>query len=333
VTTRLTKLTATPAATRGEYVRLAIGAQALVASGAGGEGVALGRTTSGRILLVRGVPNADFSVSLYAHGPVPLVPVTVLGQPSYVYPAADLAGSRSAMSRVPFADGPGRVAHPCNRWELRAAGLTDSQLAAYAQAIESSSATETPTTTTTPSMAALEVSLAQFAAQHGAQVNRSLVQITASGIFAAVSFNVRSQSTHPHVDIVRYAPTEKLPVGKASWNVVTDITLDIGGIVEPGTTAISAVHLTGTVLPDFAVTVNYNAGNATALIAHTSDHWHALSFRVGKAALVDEVINATIGANTITEAIDNCVPDCAHGSTIHHTYRYNPSTDAMTATA
>jgi len=66
---------------------------------------------------------------------VPLVPVTVLGQPSYVYPSADLPASASGMSRVPFADGPDRVGHACNRWELTATGLTDPQLASYAHAI------------------------------------------------------------------------------------------------------------------------------------------------------------------------------------------------------
>ena len=98
-------------------------------------GVAPSRTAGGRIFLVRGVSNNDFSVSLYAHGPIPLVPVTVLGRPGFVYPSADLPASASGMSRVPFADGPDRVGHPCNRWELEATGLADAQLASYAHAI------------------------------------------------------------------------------------------------------------------------------------------------------------------------------------------------------
>ena len=73
---------ATDEAIRGTYRRLGLRGQEVVAVG----------TKGGRVLLVRGVPDNDFTVSMYAHGPARLVPVSLLGQQTYLYPSADLPG-------------------------------------------------------------------------------------------------------------------------------------------------------------------------------------------------------------------------------------------------
>jgi hypothetical protein len=83
--------------------------------------------------LFSGVDNQDFAVSVYTHGSVPLQPVTVLGSPTNLYPAAVTGESGP---RIPFATDSDRVDNPCNRWELRAIGLTDQQLIAYAGEIQ-----------------------------------------------------------------------------------------------------------------------------------------------------------------------------------------------------
>jgi hypothetical protein len=122
-------------------------------------------TMNSQIVLARGVSDTDFAVSIYAHGALPLQPITVLGQTAYLYPGVDLmGGDRNLVGRVPFAAGPNRASNACSRWELRAsgAGLTTSSLAAYTSAIRSvggsstatNAGTSSSTTTTFPPNAA-----------------------------------------------------------------------------------------------------------------------------------------------------------------------------------
>jgi hypothetical protein len=120
----------TTAAKQGTYRTLKVGNSVVVAAGA----------MHSDIVLVRGVSNNDFAVSVYSHGPTPLQQLTVLGQAAYLYPGTDLPG-QGLVGRVPFAAGPNRVADACSRWELRASGsggLDTSQLAAYARGMKSS---------------------------------------------------------------------------------------------------------------------------------------------------------------------------------------------------
>lgn len=193
----------------------------------------------------------------------------------------------------------------------------------------SAPSSNTPSTGAT-STATLDESLATFAARHGDQVNRSSVVQTADGTFAAVSYQVESQGVHPHVEIVRH---ESEPGPSGAWVVVADLQLPVGGTVVPGTTSITVAHVTGSVPPDFAATTSYNAGLATSLVSDTSGRWHALGFRVGGAAPVDQVLNATIDGSTVTDEHDDCVPDCAHGTVSHRTFRYDASSDTMVAPA
>ena len=119
-------VSATPAATEGDYRRLAVGGHVVVAVGPDGA----------RIELLRGAPNDDFAVSLYSHGPAPLETVTVLGAPATLYPAATVASVAGAYEgRIPFATSADRVDDPCSRWELRADEVPDARLAAYAGAM------------------------------------------------------------------------------------------------------------------------------------------------------------------------------------------------------
>jgi len=114
---------ATTAVTSDSYRDILPGNGVVVARGAGGKTVELRR----------GVDNQDFAVSVYAHGSVPLQPVTVLGSSSDLYPAAVTGASGP---RIPFATGADRVDNPCSRWELLATGLTDQQLINYASEVQ-----------------------------------------------------------------------------------------------------------------------------------------------------------------------------------------------------
>jgi hypothetical protein len=116
----------TTAATSGSYRHLGRGQQTVVAVGPDGA----------RIELMRGVPNNDFSVSLFSHGPEPLEPITVLDTSALLYPANTVAAVTGAhQGRVPFATATDRVTDACARWELRADEVPDGRLAAYAEAI------------------------------------------------------------------------------------------------------------------------------------------------------------------------------------------------------
>lgn len=120
----------TTAAKNGAYRTLGVAKSVVVAAGA----------MHSDIVLVRGVSNNDFAVSVYSHGPAPLQQLSVLGQVAYLYPGTDLP-DQGLVGRVPFAAGPNRVADACSRWELRASGsggLDTSQLAAYARGMRSS---------------------------------------------------------------------------------------------------------------------------------------------------------------------------------------------------
>lgn len=86
------------------------------------------------VVLHRGVSDDDFAVSAFAHGPAPLVRLTVLGQAALLYPATDTG---AASSRIPFVSGPDRVRRACSRWEL-SGGVSDAQLATFAEAIQPS---------------------------------------------------------------------------------------------------------------------------------------------------------------------------------------------------
>jgi len=133
----LAPLSPTPAARSAAYRTLGVGGQVVVATGA----------TRRRIFITRGVSTTDFAVSLYAHGPVPLEPVTILGKEGYLYPSEDLVpSSRHLLTRIPFRSDPNSFSDACSRWELRANGITDSQFAAYAQAIQMLPVTTTPST-------------------------------------------------------------------------------------------------------------------------------------------------------------------------------------------
>lgn len=116
----------TTAASDGSYRDLGAGQETVV--GVGPDGA--------RIELLRGVPNNDYAVSVFSHGPVPLETITVLGRPATLYPAEAVANVVGAhQGRVPFATGDHRLTDACSRWELRAEEVPDGRLAAYAEAL------------------------------------------------------------------------------------------------------------------------------------------------------------------------------------------------------
>jgi hypothetical protein len=117
-----TGVTPTDAAKNGSYRNLAPGTSIEVA-----------KTPKGSITLVRGVPNEDFAVSVYSHGPAALVPLGVLGNSANLYPA-EVTGA--AGPRIPFATSNDRVNNACDRWELQATNVVIPTLVAYGQEIE-----------------------------------------------------------------------------------------------------------------------------------------------------------------------------------------------------
>lgn len=85
------------------------------------------------IELKRGVSASELAVSKFAHGPVHLQPVIVLGQSSYLYPSS----VDGRPSRIPFRFPlSGSAEDPsCSRYELASDGASDAALSAFATSL------------------------------------------------------------------------------------------------------------------------------------------------------------------------------------------------------
>jgi hypothetical protein len=183
-----------------------------------------------------------------------------------------------------------------------------------------------PTATTTARVdpaAALDV----LVKSHGASHASSGVIQTSIGVLAAVSYNVGTANagTTPHVTILSF--------DGSTWVKVTDIALDLGGLVLPpasNATPITVVHFTGSAAPDFAVVVNYNDGPAAAIVSLASGAWRPLIFTGGPHG-GDEIINPTFTATAVAERANTCTPSCAAGNYVTTVYRYSQQTGTMVA--
>jgi hypothetical protein len=163
----------------------------------------------------------------------------------------------------------------------------------------------------------------QLARGYGREYATSGVIQTTTGNVAAVSYNICCNN--PHVTILSF--------DGSAWIKVTDITLDIGGaVLAPSTraTPITAVHLSGSPTPDFAVIVNYNDGPAAAIISRVSGSWQPLTFSGGPHG-GNEIINPTFTLTEVTERSNTCTPNCAAGHYATTSYRYSPHTGHMAA--
>jgi len=185
-----------------------------------------------------------------------------------------------------------------------------------------------PTTIASAARAAalLPAETAAYAAAHGPDYAAAGPVASAGGTYAAISYNVATpnQGTHPHVAILSFDGTR--------WTQVTDLTLDIGGVVlAPGTNAtpIEVEHYSTSATPDFAVFVNYNAGPSLALISAAGGTWHPVMFSAPGRAPVDEVLNPTLGPSTVGSEVNLCVPYCAAGRMQRITYRYSVTSGMM----
>lgn len=108
--------------------------------------------TDKSITLTRGVDTNSFAVSIWSHGPKPLVSVTVLGTVTDLYPAGD--GTPGA--RIPFRyPETGSQTNPCQRYQLEGVGIDDAALVKIAQGLKvvgTGSAPTAPPTTQPPTL-------------------------------------------------------------------------------------------------------------------------------------------------------------------------------------
>ena len=119
-----TGLTPTSALNNGSYRTLRAGQtrKLLTSSHSGSE-----------ISLSRGPDSSLFAISAYAHGPVPLEPLAVLGSAWYLYPAKV---DQQAGPRIPFRYPIGVSGDPaCDRYQLEGVGVDDATLARVASSL------------------------------------------------------------------------------------------------------------------------------------------------------------------------------------------------------
>jgi hypothetical protein len=187
-----------------------------------------------------------------------------------------------------------------------------------------------PPAATTPNSSARvdpAAALDALVKRHGASHASSGVIRTSNGELAAVSYNVAPPNggTTPHVTILTF--------DGSTWVKVTDVALDLGGMVLPlasNATPITVVHLTGSATPDFAVIVNYNDGPAAAIISRARGSWRPLLFSGGPHG-GDEIINPTFTATAVAERANTCTPSCAAGNYVTTVYQYSQQTGTMVA--
>lgn len=85
------------------------------------------------VSLSRGADSSLFAISAYAHGPVPLEPLAVLGSGWYLYPAR---ADQQHGPRIPFRYPIGVSGDPpCDRYQLVGVGVDDATLARVASSL------------------------------------------------------------------------------------------------------------------------------------------------------------------------------------------------------
>lgn len=174
-------LPATSDFTSGNYRRLDIGQTVTVFAD---------RALPGKsITLTRGVDTNSFAVSVWSAGPKPLVPVTVLGTNSDLYPAGDGTPGARIPFRFPEA---GSQTDPCQRYQLQGVGVDDAALIKVAQSLKTTTAPPTTTapTSTTPANPSLDSGVFSQPLAGPATVT-----VTADGLYVAVARQASSGTT------------------------------------------------------------------------------------------------------------------------------------------
>jgi hypothetical protein len=136
----------------------------------------------------------------------------------------------------------------------------------------------------------------------------------------AVAVDSPYDPTVAEVDIFKY-------VGSAFVHQATvPLSADGGaGSISPpssqGDGAIVSANLTGSSAPDFFVTTDSGSTSVGSVVAFVNGTWQPVPFATSNGPAI-AVPAASVTGNQVDSQVNNCIPDCANGSTTDTYYQY-----------
>jgi hypothetical protein len=174
-----------------------------------------------------------------------------------------------------------------------------------------------PTTTTAPPpdpQTALNAIVAGFAPNYAT----SGVVSQGGALWAGVSHGTTGSPAI--VDVYRY--------GSGGWldQATVPLTADGGAgevaAASQNTTPVTAASLTGSIDPDFVVVTEAASNLLTSVVSDAVGSWTAIPFDTPNGTAI-AVPSATVVGNLIKAGFNNCVPDCADGTTNYIYFQYS----------
>ena len=171
--------------------------------------------------------------------------------------------------------------------------------------------------------------LNQLVSRYGTTAITSGVVTTQTGALAAVAYNSSSDPSGSgnvsHLGVFQLTGS--------SWTKVADLTLDGSTEIDPGVpTPLVPIHLTGSALPDFAVTISQGASHLIGVVASAiGGAWHLLTLQ-GVTGPADAIADPKVQPNGIVGQQNTCIPNCAAGNTIDTVWTYSPQSGNLVST-
>lgn len=139
--------------------------------------------------------------------------------------------------------------------------------------------------------------------------------------FVAVAHDVTSLTSV--INLYAYEGTEFMNV----------ITLGAEQSLDPvAPTTIQSASITGAALPDFLVLLVAGDHRNGVLVSIAGGVWHLVGTaeRTGPAAS-NELVQPRVVGNQLIQSVNDCAPDCAHGTYAVTTYRFDPGLGKLVA--
>lgn len=185
--------------------------------------------------------------------------------------------------------------------------------------------TTTPTVAAAGGLAQARAAWPHVLASSGSAYATSGVLATGGSILGAVSSPYGQEAA---VAIYRFSSD--------GWQRTATVDLYEGGTIlgaDGGATPIREVDVTGGPVSDFAVTTDAASAEPVFIVSDAGGRWHVVPFVAASGARSQTALQPSFPApGVVTSTQDNCVPDCASGTTTVVTFRYDAATGTLRAT-
>lgn len=184
--------------------------------------------------------------------------------------------------------------------------------------------TSTPAVAAAGGLAQARAAWPDVLASYGTAYATSGVLATGGSILGAVSSPYGQEAA---VAIYRFS--------SGGWQRTATVDLYEGGTIlgaDGGATPIREVDVTGGPVSDFAVTTDSASAEPVFIVSDAGGRWHVVPFVAASGARSQTALQPSFPApGVVTSTQDNCVPDCASGTTTVVTFRYDPATATLRA--